>query len=211
MQINNERIPHSCSGIYIFPAAERDGSPSQLGDSFREAPHLSCSGGRGRWRSVIMDVPGLGSDWSRLTLSPDGAGYGNFPGRPCWLAERAAPKTPCSVADSGSFPISVSRSRNESFQGSCSREGPLTCSKLDRKSEQSVFSVLQQAGTRRPWLSVLPCPEATGGLPGAEQGGAGAVRPQLVHCARREQRRALRAYGSFASPRGCRFSFAAGD
>lgn len=27
-----------------------------------------------------MDVPGLRSDWSRLTLHPDGAVYGNVPG-----------------------------------------------------------------------------------------------------------------------------------
>lgn len=65
LQMNNERIPHSCSGIYIFPAVERDGFPLQLEDLFHEAPHLSCSGGRGRWRSVIMDVTGLTSDWSR--------------------------------------------------------------------------------------------------------------------------------------------------
>lgn len=79
--MNNDRLPRSCSGIYIFLAVERDGFPSQLGDTFHETPHLSCSRGRkGRWRSDITDVTGLRSGWSRLAVCPDGAGDRNLPG-----------------------------------------------------------------------------------------------------------------------------------
>jgi hypothetical protein len=70
LQVNNERISHSCSRRYIFSSVKREGFPSELRGIFHEALHLSCSGewGREQRRGVIMDVIGLRSDWSRLTL-----------------------------------------------------------------------------------------------------------------------------------------------
>lgn len=57
--MNNERIHHSHTRIYIFFAAKRDGFPSQLGDSFRTTTHLSCWGEGKGGDSIIMDVTGL--------------------------------------------------------------------------------------------------------------------------------------------------------
>lgn len=70
--MNNERIHHSHTKIYIFFAAKRDGFPSQLGDSFHTTTHLSCWGEGKGGDSIIMDVTGLRSDWSRLLLQLQG-------------------------------------------------------------------------------------------------------------------------------------------
>lgn len=54
--MNNERIHHSHTRIYIFFAAKRDGFPSQLGDLFHTTTHLSCWGEGKGGDSIIMDV-----------------------------------------------------------------------------------------------------------------------------------------------------------
>lgn len=62
-QMNNERIPPSCSGIYIFPAVERDGFPSQLRDLFHEASHLSRS-----WEKGKVERCHYGCNWAQKGL-----------------------------------------------------------------------------------------------------------------------------------------------
>lgn len=51
-----------------------------------------------------MDVPGLRSDWSRLTLHPNGAVYGNVPGGTAGGQLQTAPAL-WLIPDS--FPISL--------------------------------------------------------------------------------------------------------
>lgn len=142
LQVNNERTPPSCSGIYIFPAVERDGFPSRLRDLFHEASHLSCPWGRGRCRGVIMDVTGLRRDWSRLVLQFWWSCGWEF----SWLGEWAPPHSPHHPVPwltPETFPVSLPWSWNKSLQDSYPGKIPLTCSKLDRKSKQysSSFAI----------------------------------------------------------------------
>lgn len=137
--MNNERIPHSCSGIYIFPAMERDGFPSQLGDLFHEAPHLSCSEGKGKvekchygcnWAQkwlVKVDTAVLTELFMEIFLGGT-AGW--------WGGQLQTAPTLWLIPNS--FPISLPWSWNKSLQGSYPRKIPLICSKLERQEIKTV-------------------------------------------------------------------------
>lgn len=54
-----------------------------------------------------MDVPGLRSDWSRLTPHPDGAVYGNVPGGTAGGESGQLPTAPVLWLIPDPFPISL--------------------------------------------------------------------------------------------------------
>ena len=61
-QVNNERIPPSCSGIYIFLQWSETDSHRSSGTCSMKPVICHAPGGRGRCRGVIMDVTGLRRD-----------------------------------------------------------------------------------------------------------------------------------------------------
>lgn len=62
--MNNERTPHSCSGIYIFPAVERDGSQRSSGLAPGSPSSVTPGAGEGGevslWMYLGSEVTGQG-------------------------------------------------------------------------------------------------------------------------------------------------------